>query len=323
MGAASPAPAMRPDPDDPFGGGAGSFDPTEGLLDAGDVQPRGSKGLVVFAALLAAVVGGIAGWQGRSILEKNDKKEIASNKGEQMVSEVQQVADVRKGVSLAMEDLEKKIATDPAAASDEISSLLAEEFDKHPKIDALFGWQLASITPQGVKRTFDLYDEANRLQLDLGYLARFLQENADALEGAGGPTLFAVVFKGDSVQMVEAIAPLCGESAENPEGLKPCEGSSSSNAVAYQVRTSIGGEPVVVPRGTEKGQAMLLVPEGQIYNYAVGLEPAKNAMKMRIGMVERVKARLEAMAKAEKVALEALQKYAEDPNVDGDAAPAE
>ena len=309
-----------PDPDDPFGGAAGSFDPTEGLIDAGDVQPRGSKGLVFFAALMAAGVGGIAGWQGRSILEKNERKEIASTKGSQMVGEVQQVADVRKGVSLAMEDLEKKIASDPTAASDEISGLLAEEFDKHPKIDALFGWQLASINSLGVKRTFDLYDEANRLQLDLGYLARFLQENAEALKDAGGPTLFAVVFKGDSVQLVEAIAPLCGESVEDPESLKPCGGSDGNNAVAYQVRTKVGGDPVVVPRGTEKGQAMLLVPEGQIYNYAVGLEPGKNALKVRIGMVERVKARLEAMAKAEKVALEALQKYAEDPNVDGDAA---
>lgn len=330
------------DPDDPFGGGAPAvgFDPDAGLIDAGgDVAPRGSKGLVIFAALLAAGIGGVAGFLGNKIMGTRERVDAGTAKGAKMVEEVTAVSNIRKGIAVRWDDVKKKIATDPQAGAEEVTSLLTESFDKHPQVDALFGWQLASVHPVGIKKTFELYEETSRLKTDLGILAGFTASHADALKAAGGPTLFGVVFKSNGAVMVEAIQPLCGEAPKpaeggegeggeegggggdvkiDPEALKPCE--DAGKAVAYKARTSVGADAQesIVLRGYDKGQMQLLLPEGGIYNYAVGLEPNKNALKILDSLLTRVKERLDAMNKAEKIALKALENYADSPTVDGE-----
>jgi hypothetical protein len=316
--AAAPPPAA--DPDDPFGGpGAGGFDPTDGVLDAGvEIQARGSKGLVVFAALLAAGFGAMAGWLGHKIVDTRERVEIGKKKGAEMASEVAAIADTRKSISLAMEDLEKKAAEDPAEGAKALEELLQEHFDKHPKVDALFGWQLASVHSAGIRRTFDLYEEANRLKIDLARLALHLNTHGDMLKADVGPLLFAVLFKSGGAQLVLALAPLCGE-GENIDELKPC--SEGGDAVAYLVQENVGSEPRRAWRGTEPDQATMLLSEGGIYQVAIGEKPERNAGVMRDQKLGRVKERLEAMAKAERIALAALENYAENPNVDGSNPP--
>lgn len=317
--AAPMAPAA--DPDDPFGApGMGGFDPTEGVIDAGgEIQARGSKGLVVFAALLAAGFGAMAGWLGHKIVDTRERVEIGKTKGAQMASEVAAIADTRKSISLAMEDLQKKAAENPEDGAKAIEGLLKDHFDKHPKVDALFGWQLASVHAAGIKRTFDLYEEANRLKLDLARLALHLNTHGELLKNDTGPLLFALMFKSNGAQLVLALAPLCGES-ENLEELKPCE-SDGNEAVAYLIQDAPGSEPRKAWRGTEPDQATMLLSEGAIYQVAIGEKPERNAAVMRDQKMGRVKERLEAMAKAERTALAALENYASDPNVDGSSSP--
>ncbi|MEX1366479.1 MAG: hypothetical protein AB1Z98_25370, partial [Nannocystaceae bacterium] len=58
------APAPTRTEDNPFGNMApmGGFDPDAGLIDSGpEIKPRGGKGIVLFAAIIAAGVGGVAG----------------------------------------------------------------------------------------------------------------------------------------------------------------------------------------------------------------------------------------------------------------------
>jgi hypothetical protein len=319
---AAPA-AMAPaaDPDDPFSGpGAGGFDPTEGVIDAGgEIQSRGSKGLVVFAALLAAGFGAMAGWLGHKIVDTRERVEIGKKKGAEMAQEVAAIADTRKSVSLAMEDLEKKIAEDPDKGAKELESLLKEHFDKHPKVESLFGWQLASVHSAGIRRTFDLYEETNRLKIDLARLALHLTTHDEMLKNDAGPLLFGLMFKSGGAQLVLALAPLCGEE-ENLEELKPCQ-NDGNDAVAYLIQAAPGSEPVKVWRGTEADQAVMLLSEGAMYQIAIGEKPERNAGIIRDQKIGRVKERLEAMAKAERIAATALANYAENPNVDGSNPP--
>src|SRR5690606_25852140 len=107
------------------------------------------------------------------------------------------VSDMRKGISLKIDELQKLVATDPNKGADELVNLLKTNFEKSPKVDDLFGWQLAGIGSEGIRRTFDLYEEANGLKLDLGYLAGFVTANAGALKESGGPRLLAIKFKKD------------------------------------------------------------------------------------------------------------------------------
>jgi hypothetical protein len=318
---AAAAPAVAPDPDDPFGGpGAGGFDPTEGVLDAGvELPSRGGKGLVAFAALLAAGFGAMAGWLGHKIVETRERVDRGKEKGAEMAGEVATIADKRKSISLAMDDLEKKIAEDPGKGAAELENLLKEHFDKHPKVDSLFGWQLASVHPAGIRRTFELYEETNRLKIDLARLALHLNTHGELLKEDVGPLLFAVLFRSGGAQLVLALAPLCGE-GENLEEINPCQ-SETADAVGYLIQAAPGSEPVKVWRGTEPEHATMLLGEGAIYQIAIGEKPERNAAVMRDQKIGRVKERLEAMAKAERIALAALENYAENPNVDGSNPP--
>lgn len=336
---AAPAPAPAP-VDDPFGGGGmgggglgGGFDPDAGLIDSGpDIAPRGSMGLVIFAALLAGGLGMVGGFLGNKIMGTRDRVDAGAKKGAAMVGEVQAIAEIRKGVAIEWDGITKAIATDPAAGAEKLGTVLGDNFDKHPQVSTLFGWQLASMHPVAIKKTFEMYEEATRLQTDLGVLLGFVQAHVDALKAAGGPTHFGVVFQSDGVLMVEAGQPMCGELPKvaegapegtpppklDPKALKPCE--DATKAVAYLARVGISeaDKPKLLIRGYEKGQMQLMLPQGGIYSYAVGLEPNKNALKIRDTLFKRVKDGLERMNKAEKVTLKALEAYADNPTIDGD-----
>lgn len=304
--------------DDPFGGGGGAFDPSDGLIDSGGevVSGKSSIGLMIFVGILGAGLGCVAGFLGHKIVEKKEVTSVATAKGEQMAGAVAEVISARTDVSLALEDLEKKMATDPAGAAKDIDTLVTEKFDPQVKIDSMFGWQLGGVNSNGVKRTFELYDESTRLKKDLQYLSAFLSSQSNALKAGGGPSSFAVMFKPGGVKLVAALEPMCGET---PEALATCPADKRSEAKGYKVLDAVGGEPKVILKGVEEGQGMMVFPDGGVYAYAVGMEPNRNAIIMRNGLLARVKDHLEAMTKVEKTAVKALEKYASDPNVDGNS----
>lgn len=301
----------------PFGGGAaGGFDPNAGLIgDVGDVAPRGNKGIVVIAALGALAFGVLIGWLGHQITSKGQLKEQATAKGSTMYTEAEAVSNLRKDISLKMDELGKLLNDDPGKAAQELTTLLQQKFEKHPKVDDLFGWQLAGIGPEGIRRTFDLYEEANGLKLDLGYLANFVNANAKALTAAGGPRLLAIKFRKDgNAVLVERGDPMCGADAKTAA---PCGEGKEGDAIGYQIRESVNGEFQFAAKGTDEGQVVLVNPDSQIYGYIVGLNPEKNAQLVAASLFAKVKQRLEDMSKAEGRALKALKSYSDDPNIDG------
>ncbi|MCX4245647.1 hypothetical protein [Paraliomyxa miuraensis] len=304
-----------------YGGG---FDPDAGLIDSGpEIKPRGSKGLVVFAALGAFVLGGLFGWIGHNNIGKRERIEQGKAKGEKMVAQVVAVSDARKTVSLAMEDLKKDVAQDPAAAAEKVTTLLTSAFDKQPQISEMFGWQLASVDPAGVKATFQLFAQVTELQKNLSLMAKVLG-GYGAVMKVGGPALYGVTMTSGGARLVAIVDSLCGEVPPEGEpppeggGLKSC-GGDSSKAVAYKIIDMGGGDATVAPRGVAENQVTVLLADGKAYEYAIGIEQGNNAAnfyKMALGQVE---ASLEEMNAAEEKALASLKRYAEDPNVDGSA----
>jgi hypothetical protein len=124
--------------------------------------------------------------------------------------------------------------------------------------------------------------------------------------------------------MVTVLQPMCGEiPAEGDQAaldaakaaLKACEDSGA--ATGFKVMTSLQSEPVVMLKGSGKDQVQLIIPDQDIYTYAVGMEPNKNALNQLDFQLTRISERLDAMNKAEKIALQALAKYSDDPDVDG------
>lgn len=294
--------------------GGGGFDPDAGLIDGGpEIKPRGSKGIVMLAAAGAMALGLVVGWLGNTISSKKERIDQGRAKGEKMVEQVAGVSEARKSVSLAMEDLKKDVANDPTAAADKVTALLAGELTKQPQVTEMFGWQLASVDPAGVKAVFVLYQKLNDLQGNLQVLANFLTSYGSIMK-VGGPQLFGITFTAEGGKMVIITKGLCGEDATKPETLKPCE--DMGKALAFEIQ-EFGGEPKVVARGAGEGQAVMLVPEGSVYNYVVGLEPGKNAANLYKVMLGRVEENLTEMNGAEEKALAALAKYSDDPNVDG------
>ena len=311
---AEPPPEPAPAQDEPFGGGT-AFDPSAGVIDVGgDITAKSNRGLMAVVAVAGIGFGAMVGYLLHQISSKKEFVEVGRKKGAEMHAEVKQVADARKTVALQIKDIKALAQQDPKKAAAQIQSLLAETFEKHPKVDTLFGWQLAAVHPTGVKKVFDLYEDANGLKSDLMYLAGFLEQYGDAIK-SGGPAMFGVFANEKGAKLVELVQPLC-----DLETKKPCEGKQAAKAVGYLVRESIGAEPVPVPRGVGDKQVVPLVPDGQIFNYAIGMEPNKNAKVVFNSLMRRIDARLENMAKAEKIALTALKNYAENPTVDGEDA---
>ena len=315
---AQPAPARRQvqaDDGTPVGATGGGFDPNAGVIGdgGGEVQARGNKGLIALASGAALLMGLLLGYLGNQITSKGALRDQGKAKGEVMYGEVTKVSEMRKGISLKMADLSKQISTDPAKGAAELVTMLTTNFEKAPQVDQLFGWQLAAINADGLKKTFDLYDEANGLKIDLGYLANFVNGNVKAL-ATGGPRQFAVQFKGRGVQLVERLDPLCGD----PKAPAACA-EGKDEPIGFNVRADTGGAPAPALIGTEEGMIQPLSADGSVYAYIVGLNPENNAKIVVGSLLGRINERLEAMAKAETRALKALRKYADDPNVDGPA----
>ena len=332
------APAVgygAPASDDPFGGGQvnTNFDPSPSFADTGgDVPGRSSVGPVLFAGIVALGIGLAVGWLGQRIVSGREKVEAGKAKGVDMIAQVQAVSETRKAVSLGLESAKEVVMQDPKKGAEQLQAINTENFEKMSKIDGLFGWPLGSIHMTGIKKTFELYEHYTRLRTDLGVLAGFLETNAAALQQAGGPVRFAILFAEGGAQLVEYVAPLCAaapaegappaeekdagkDAAAALAGAKPC--NDEGKAVGLQIRTQIGGEPKAVAKGTAPEQAVPLTNEGTIFTYAVGLEPAKNALNVRQSLMKRVQDDLTEMSRAEVTALKALQNYSDNPTVDG------
>jgi len=313
-----------PASDDPFGGGMvnANFDPTPSFADTGgDVPGRSNAGMIVFAGLVALGIGLAVGWLGQRIVSGKERVSAGKEKGAQMVEEVQKVAETRKSVALALEGAKDLVVKDPKAGAAQLAAISTEQFDKGSKVDNLFGWQFASVHMTGIKKTFELYEYYNRLRTDLGVLAGFLDVNAAALQQAGGPVRFAIMFKEGGAQLVEYLQPVCAVEGAPPEpekalaDAKPCQ--DEAKAIGLKIRDGIGVEPKIVAKGTAPEQAVPLTNEGPIYTYAIGLEPAKNAMAVRDHLMQKVAEDLTEMNRAETTALKALSNYADNPTVDG------
>ncbi len=317
----APPPEPPPDPtrDGAFAGSAQAFDPNDGLIAdvGGDVAPRGSKGIVIMAAAGALVFGLALGWMANSWTSRSERMDRAKAKGQKMLAEVQAVVDMRKDISVKFEELKKTIGEDPKAGGAALVELNTSNFEKHPKVDELFGWQLASIHPTGVKKAFELYEEANGLKTDLGYLAGFVTANADSLGQAGGPAALGVMFDGKgNASLVERVAPLCTVEGEE----KPCPPDKANSAAAYMIRDKLGGDPFRAEIGTGDKQIVAL-GNNDIYTYVVGLKPENNAKIVYGRLLSQVTARLEAMNKVERKAINALKNYSDNPDIDGAGQP--
>ncbi|MBX7084484.1 MAG: hypothetical protein K1X88_35080 [Nannocystaceae bacterium] len=316
--APSPAPSFSPPAsDDPFAGPAGGqFDPGPSIDVGGDVPGRSNVGAIAFAGAIFLAIGLGAGWVGQRILSGRDRLEAARAKGDEMYKEVAAVGDARKGAALKFEELSKVIDTDPKQGATVVGQLVSESFDKSPRLENLFGWQLASIHPSGIKKVFELYEKSNRVKLELIELGGFLNEYAGALTQAGGPTLFGVKFAAEGpAQMVAVTSLLCSETPADQASWKECE--DPAKAVGFKIKDSLAGEDKTVAKGTAADQVSLIAPSGPVYNYAVGQEPAKNALLVRNFMLKRVKETLDEMNSAEATAKKALENYASNPDVDG------
>jgi hypothetical protein len=298
-----------------FAGAGASFDPNEGLIAdvGGDIASKSNKGVVIIAAAGALLFGLALGWIGSGVSAKRALVATGSAKGAEMLKEVQAVSDMRKDISLAIDEIPKKIEADPKAGAEAIKKINSDNFEKAPKVDKLFGWQLAAVHGVGIKKTFELYEEANALRTDLAYLANFVDAYAAAIKEGSGPRRFAIKFVKGKTILVSLDGFICGEAE--------CQPGQEKNATAYLVREAVGGEPAAAPAGTEEGQVTLVDPEGGMYQYVVGLRPENYAAQAYSGLFGRVKGRLEEMATAEKRALKALQNYSDNPDVDGSGQP--
>lgn len=301
--------------DDPFGGPTNmSYDPGPDL--GGEVPGRSNVGVIAFSGVIFLLIGLGAGWLGHKITSGNDRLEAAKAKGDEMYKEVQNVKSTREGLALKMDEVAKAVMTDPAAGSEAIIALMGETFEKSPNLDALFGWQLAAIHSSGIKKVFELYEKTTRVRIEFAALAGFLQENAATLKASGGPVTFGVKFGADgSAQLVALTGALCGENLTDTAKLTNCE--DPGKAIAFKVQESLGAEEKTLAKGTGADQVVFLPPTGNVFNYAIGLEPAKNATNVRDFMIKRIRETVDEMAKAEKTALKALENYASNPDVDG------
>ncbi|MFO0636331.1 MAG: hypothetical protein U0168_26170 [Nannocystaceae bacterium] len=318
--APAPAPtfsAPAPAADDPFGGPAGGqFDPGPSIDVGGDVPGRSNIGVIAFSGVIFLAIGLGAGWVGQRIISGRERLEAARAKGDEMYKEVVAVGDARKGAALKFEELSKVIDADPKQGATVVGQLVGESFDKSPRLENLFGWQLAAIHPNGIKKVFELYEKTNRVKLELLELGGFLNEYAGALTQAGGPTLFGVKFAAEGpAQMVAVTSLLCSETPADQASWKECD--DPAKAVGFKIKDSLQGEDKTVAKGTAADQVSLIAPSGAVYNYAVGQEPAKNALLVRNFMLKRVKETLDEMNSAETTAKKALENYASNPDVDG------
>ena len=312
---AAKAPASVNEDGDIYTGGQ-AFDPSAGLIadTGGDIAPRKSTGLALTALAGGIAVGALLGFLGADLKNKSAMKERATAKAAEMLTEVQRVSQTRKEISLAFEDVVKKIDTKPEEGVAELAELLVKSFgpdSDFPKVETLFGWQLSSLHPKSVKDTFALYKASQDLVVDMGYMTQYVNANGDAIKGRG-PTSYAVVPKEGAGVLVEFVGFACGEGEE----MAACEAGKEGEATGVQVREAPGGPVGVLP---SEG-VIVVAPQGPIYQYAIGDHPEQNAANLYKGLAARVQERLDAMAKYEDRAIEALSKYSDNPTTDDESA---
>lgn len=312
--AAAPAAALSADGDIYSGGAA--FDPNDGIIadDGAGVPSRSSTGLALTALAGGVLVGALLGYFGNEVVSKNKMKDAATAKAKTMLAEVERVKETRTKISLQFEDVVKTIDKDPAKGANELAELLVASFGPEsdfPKVESLFGWQLASLHPSSVKKAFALYKASQDLVVDMGFMAQYVSANAKVINGRG-PKSYAVVMKDGGAVLVEMAGFMCGEGEE----AKACEAGKEKDATAMIIRETPGG-----PTGPVSLEAAFpLQPQGAIYQYAIGDHPEQNAANLYKGLAKRVQDRLDAMAKYEKATLSALAKYGDNPTTDDESA---
>jgi hypothetical protein len=313
-----PAPARREHiADDPMSGGV-AFDPTAGdIADiGGEIKGRSSIGLPIFAALIGIVLGAGLGWMGHRSVDSRERVDAARKKAEAIQAKVNEIEQTRASIALSVGEAQDALAAKEAEKAVEALSGLEATF---VELGDLFGWQMAAMDPSIIKNIFDLAEANNSLQLDVGILKGWVAANREILAGrVTGPASFVVIKSpaGGAI-LGEYVSAICAEiPAEPPEGFDPttlakCEGDAILTANAYLVRAEIGGEVSMVPGD----QAMLLIPDGPIYTYAIGATPDANAkayFDIRMGRINEVLAN---MVKMKDEALEGISNYTEDPAV--------
>ncbi|MCA9689401.1 MAG: hypothetical protein KC636_07305, partial [Myxococcales bacterium] len=281
----------------------------------GDLPTKSNKGIVIMAAAGALVFGVALGYMLNNITSKSKLVAQGKEKGAQMYEEASETAKMRASIALAMKDIPQKIAADPKAGAEELKKLSDTNFEKHPKVDALFGRELATIHGNDIKRVFQLYEEANGLKTDLGSLTNFVAANASSLAKEGGPSSFGVLSKEDGITLVEVVQPMCPGEGEDPA---PCTPDTVGNAIGYLVRDKLGAEPSFAPTGGGAGQVRPISSGDEMYLYLVGQNPENNAKILYQRMLGNVQTRLEDMNKVERRAIKALAKFSDDPESAGE-----
>jgi hypothetical protein len=188
---------------------------------------------------------------------------------------------MRKGISLKMDELSKAITTDPDAGRQaDLVTCSRPTSRRAPQVDDLFGWQLAAINPDGIKKTFDLYDEANGLKIDLGYLAGFVNGNVKALARAARACSRSSSRAGRGPRR----APRAD--VRRPQGRPtPCA-EGKDEPVGFNIR-----DDPAAPRRTPRSAATtarssLLIPDGSSTATSSALNPENNA-KIVVGSSAR------------------------------------
>lgn len=302
--------------DDPLSGGA-AFDPSAGLIEdvGGEIKSGGGIGLPLFAGVVGIAIGVVLGWMGHKATDLRARGDAAKKKAATIEARVIDIEDTRAKIAMkvgaAKDALEAK---DPQTAITELSALEPT----FAELGDLFGWQMAAMDPTVIKAIFDLAESNNSLQLDVGLLKSWVGVNSEILSNrTAGPSSYVVIQSpnGGAV-LAEYVAGICDEiPAELPpdfkfDSLKKCDDVLA--AQHYLVRTAIGGEISVV----SGEQAMILVPDGPIYTYAIAATPdaaAKAYFDIRMGRINEV---LTNMNKLKDKALDGIGNYTSDPKVD-------
>ena len=318
-----PRPAPQGDiADDPMSGGV-AFDPNVGLIDdIGDIKPRSGIGLPIFAGLIGVLVGVGLGYMGHRSTESRSRHESARSKAVKIEEKVNEIEATRALISLRVGEAQEALkAKEPEKAIEALSGITAT----YAELGDVLGWQMGAMDPKTVKAIFSLAEANNNLQLEVGILKGWVDSNAEILaERTKGPASFVVVRnqQGGAV-LAEYAGAVCDDIPDPlPEGFKPdalkkCEVDSLEGileAPAYLIRTEIGGETSLVGAG----QAMFLIPNGQMYTYAIGAKPEANAkayFDIRMGKLDEA---LGHMVKLKESALEGIEHYVKDPPVNGD-----
>ncbi len=310
--AAAPAPAPAPAGDNPFGGGPGVFIPDEDF-DAGSIDMSGPSQtkFIVMVAAISTIIGVGLGWTLHTRSDGEKRLAAAQTKGAAMYQAVKEVADVRAKVSLRMDDLKKQFTAEPDAAVTSLTGLLEKEFAEQPRVDALFGWQLASMHPAAIKIVFDLYRAANTLDNDLRQTTDFISKNKAALANASKMGQMGVIAEGGGAKLVFISATIC----DMKEGTACDKKAKPGDAEGYAIKQTVEGDAVNV--GLDAVQP--LIPN-EVFSLAFGEKPENNAVLRAAQMLAQVEGDLATMNKKEKIALEALEQYEASPTIDADSA---